>query len=61
MNEEVKKVPGSKIATLIYSQQGCEFLKVVDFSIFEVLEEFGEDLEGPSSDKIYSLGNQGVK
>ena len=57
----MKNFPGSKIATLIHSQQGCEFLKVVDFSIFEVLEEFGEDLEGPSSDKIYSLGNQGVK
>ena len=28
---------------------------------FEVLEEFGEGLEEPRSDKIYSLGNRGVK
>ena len=28
---------------------------------FEVLEEFGEGLEEPRSDKIYSSGNLGVK
>ena len=28
----MKKVPGSKIATTIYSLQGCEFLKTIGFS-----------------------------
>ena len=36
--------------------KGVNFLKRVDFPIFEVPKEFGEDLEEPRSDKIYSLG-----
>ena len=35
---KVKKVPGSKLATTIYSK------KRADFPIFEVLEEISEDL-----------------
>jgi hypothetical protein len=34
---------------------------MADFPIFEVLEEFGEDLEEPRSDKIYFSWNRGVK
>jgi hypothetical protein len=30
-------------------------------ALFEVLEDFGEDLEDPRSDIIYSSGNRGVK
>ena len=58
---KVKHVPGSKIATIIYYWKGCEFLKIDYFPIFKVLEEFGEDLEEPRSDKIYSSENQVVK
>jgi hypothetical protein len=36
-------------------------LKRADFPIFEVLEEFSEDLDEPRSDEIYSSGNWGVK
>ena len=56
MNEwgKEKNVPGSKIATIIYSWQGCEFLKISDFLILEVCEE-------PRSNKFYYSGNLGVK
>ena len=37
------------------------FLKRDDFPIFEVLKEFGQNLEKPRSDKIYSSGNRGVQ
>ena len=36
-------------------------LKRADFSLFVVLEEFDEDLDEPSNEKIYSSGDQGVK
>ena len=36
-------------------------LEIDDFPIFQVLKEFGEDLEDPRIDKIYSSGNRGVK
>ena len=40
----MRKSEGSKIATLIHSWEWSEFLKMADFPIFEVLEEFGEGL-----------------
>ena len=36
-------------------------LEIDDFPIFQILKEFGEDLEDPRIDKIYSSGNRGVK
>jgi hypothetical protein len=44
----------------LYYDKGV-VLEIDDFPIFQVLKEFGEDLEDPRIDKIYSSGNRGVK
>ena len=50
-----------KLLLQFIHDKGVNFLIRDDFPIFEVLKEFGEDLEEPRSDKIYSSGNRGVK